>query len=379
MKVKIDIFDTDLTWKGTIEDITSLVLRTSWNEIPVSELHVSNRAQGAEELQIGRILVINADRTKAVIIEDMDISLEDQLFKYTLVALKSLLNTRVAHPTDSAVFTGKTQSNIMQNLVKSNCQENTRDPNRTFVKSDGITNAFAVASIKEYGDTMDFTVDWKTGYLGDLMTTLSKVNGTTGDPLGWNVYIHSAWQLFYMDVYQSTNRTINQATNPPIIFSEEYGNLKNANYSYSIKDFKNWAYVTWNNGADQVTSVSNSKYGTAKWFNRREIIMDSSKKASTQVSAQAKAELRKRPRVQSFEAEIINNTDTKTVYNTDWFLGDVVTVQTAQILKNTLISIDVQITQIEEIYDKGEYSVVATFGDGRLSLLQKIKNTINQK
>ena len=378
MKVKLDIFDTDLVWKGTIEDIQTLVLRSSWNEITNSELKVSSAAQGVEELQIGRVLVVNADRTKATIIEDLEISLDEQTFSYTLVPLKSLLNMRIAHPTDSTIFTNKTQSNIMQNLVKSNIYENTRDTNRKFLKSDGITNMFAVASIKEYGDLMDFTVNWDTGPLGDLMTTLSKVNGTTSDPLGWNVYIHSAWQLFYMDVYQSTNRTINQSTNPPVIFSEEFGNLKNATYSEAINDWKNWGYVIWdNNDVETVTSVANSKYGTAKWFNRREIILDSSKKASTQVSAQGRAELRKRPRVQSFEAEVINSSDTMSIYNADWFLGDLVTVQSS-ILKNTLVSIDVQITEIEEIYDNGEYGMNVTFGDGKLSLIQKIKNTITK-
>ena len=378
MKVKLDIFDTDLVWKGTIEDIQTLVLRSSWNEITNSELRVSSSAQGVEELQIGRVLVVNADRTKATIIEDLEISLDEQTFIYTLVPLKALLNMRVAHPSDSSVFTNKTQSNIMQNLVKSNIYENTRDTNRKFIKSDGVTNMFAVASIKEYGDLMDFTVNWETGPLGDLMTTLSKVNGTTGDPLGWNVYIHSAWQLFYMDVYQSTNRTINQSTNPPVIFSEDFGNLKNATYSEAINDWKNWGYVIWdNNDVETVTSVANSKYGTAKWFNRREIILDSSKKASTQVSAQGRAELRKRPRIQSFEAEVINNLDTMSVYNVDWFLGDIVTVQ-SNILKNTLISLDVQITEIEETYDNGEYSMGVTFGDGRLTLIQKIKNTITK-
>jgi hypothetical protein len=48
-------------------------------------------------------------------------------------------------------------------------------------------------------------------------------------------------------------------------------------------------------------------------------------------------------------------------------------------LKNSLISIDVQITQIEETYADGEYSISATFGEGRLSFVQLIKQAIEQK
>jgi vacuolar-type H+-ATPase catalytic subunit A/Vma1 len=66
-------------------------------------------------------------------------------------------------------------------------------------------------------------------------------------------------------------------------------------------------------------------------------------------------------------------------YNEDWIVGDIVTVQSKQIIKNNLISIDAQITEIEEIYDSGEYTINATFGEGKLSLIQLIKQAIEQK
>ena len=37
------------------------------------------------------------------------------------------------------------------------------------------------------------------------------------------------------------------------------------------------------------------------------------------------------------------------------------------------------ITAIEEVYDDGEYSINATFGEEKLSFIQLIKNAINQK
>lgn len=379
-KMLINVFTTDLVWKGMIEDIDSLVLRSSWHEIVNSELTVKKTAQGVEELQIGRVLVFNNDREKACIIEDLTISLDDQNFVFTLIPLKALLNYRVAHPSDSGgAYTQKKQSNVMMNIVKNNCHENIRDTNRTFLHSDGITNMFAVGSIKEYGELIDFTVDWETGLLGDCITEIAKMNDL-GYPVGWNVYIHSAWQLFYMSTYEATIRTINQATNPPVVFSEEFGNLKNATYTDSIKDWKNWAYMVWDNGTtEQVTTVANSKFGTAKWFNRKEISVDSSKKVSIQVSSEGRKELNKRPRIESFEAEVITNDNTMSTYNIDWFLGDVVTIQSKELKKNTLLSIDAQITEIEETYDTGEYSLNVTFGPGRLSLIQHIKNEFKRR
>jgi hypothetical protein len=137
--------------------------------------------------------------------------------------------------------------------------------------------------------------------------------------------------------------------------------------------------MNWNNGtADQNTPVGNKTHGDTISFMRKEIIIDSSKKLSNEVVNEGRSELNKRPHVESFTAEIINNTNTMSTYGVDWNLGDVVTVQ-AKLLGNTILSIDAQITEVEEIYDGAEYSINATFGEGKLSLLQLIKNAINQK
>jgi hypothetical protein len=66
-------------------------------------------------------------------------------------------------------------------------------------------------------------------------------------------------------------------------------------------------------------------------------------------------------------------------YKDDWDLGDIVTIQSKRILKDQVISIDAQITEIEEIYASGEYSINATFGEGTLTLVQLVKNAIEQK
>lgn len=379
-KLEISIYTTDFVWMGLIEDIKSLVLRTSWHEIVNSELVVNRYAQGVEELQLGRVLVINNNREKAVIIEDMETSLNDENWTFTLIPLKALMNYRIANPTDSATFTQQRQANVMMNLVKSNVVDNVRDTKRLFLGADGTTNRFAVASIKEYGDLIDFKVDWETGYLGDMLVEIAKMNEDTSYPIGWNVYIHSGWALFYMSCYVATNRTVNQATNPPVIFSEEFGNLKNATYNHSIKEWRNAAYMSYNNGtADLNFLVNKYKDGTPSSFNRKEIVLDSSKKTQQEVINAGKAELNKRPKIKSFSAEIINNPNTISTYNVDWFLGDVVTVQSAALLKDQLISVDAQITEIEETYDQGEYSLNVTFGEGQLNFIQMIKNKIKEK
>jgi Siphovirus ReqiPepy6 Gp37-like protein len=377
-KLQINIFTTDLIWMGMVDAVESLVHRTSWHEIPSSEMSISKTAQGVDELQIGRILVVNNQKDKTLIIEDLTASLDDEFIHYTLIPLKGMLNYRIAHPIDSGggggAWVAKRQSEVMIWLAT--------DPDRYFQNAARTKNMFQVAAIRSFGETIDFTVDWKTGYLGDAIVDVSKMYGvTTTAPLGWNVYITDDFSAFEMDIWYGRHKHINQTALAPVVFSEEFGNIKDASYEYSIKEWRNVSYMIWENAEKvlQESPVGNTDHGATISFNRKEIIIDSSKETINEVISEGRSELNKRPHVQSFQAEIINNTNTLSTYKDDWNLGDIVTIQSRAILKNQLISIDAQITAIEETYADGEYSINATFGEGRLSIFQLIKQSIELK
>lgn len=382
MKLQINIFTSDLVWMGAVDAVESFVHRTSWHEISNSELTVSKTAQGVEELQIGRILIVNNQKDKALIIEDLTASLDDEYINFTLIPLKGILNYRICHPTDSGSFTATRQSVVMLELVRKNLVTQTRDNDRKFWNAAGTINLLSVVPNINYGDTIDFTVDWKTGYLGEALTFVSKMYGVNADyPIGWNIYIKDDFSGYEMNVYWGARRTITQTILPPVVFSEEFGNIKNALYEYSIKEWRNVAYMVWENDAGTITNstVGNTVHGATVSFNRKEIIIDSSKTISGEVVNEGRSELNKRPHIEGFTAEIINNDRTMTTFQEDWNLGDIVTIQSEAILKDTLISIDAQITEVEETYAGGEYSINATFGEGRLSVFQLIKNAIEQK
>lgn len=384
-KLQINIFTTDLIWIGAIDAVESLIHRTSWHEIPTSEMTVSKTAQGADELQIGRILVVNNQKDKALIIEDLSASLTDNYIHFTLIPLKALLNYRICHPLDSGNngnWVAKRQSEVMMWMASDNLITQTRDSDRKFWDTTGQKNMFRIAPLKSFGETIDFTVDWKTGYMADAIVSIAKMYGvTTTQPLGWNIYITDDFSAFEMDVYYGRHKHINQAALPPVVFSEEFGNIKNADYEYSIKDWRNVAYMIWQDVNDVMkeTPVGNMEHGATFSFNRKEIIIDSSKEIYNEVVAEGRSELNKRPHVQSFQAEIINNENTLSTYQEDWQLGDIVTIQSKAVIMDKLISIDAQITEIEETYADGEYSINATFGEGRLSIFQLIKQSIEQK
>jgi hypothetical protein len=382
-KLQINIFNTDLEWMGAIDSVHSLIHRTSWHEMPSSELKVSRSAQGYEELQIGRILVVNNQLDKALIIEDMTSNLDDLYTNFNLISLKAMMNYRICHPSDSGTYAAKRQSEVMTGLVAGNLVTQVRDDDRYFQDDARTKNMLSVAANRIFGDTIDFSVDWKTGYLGDALTTVAKMFGKEANyPLGWNVIIKDDYSGFYFDVWHGTNKHINQTTLPPVVFSEEFGNVINASYEYSIKEWRNVVYMTYElEGSDTVSNipVGNTQQGATVSFNRKEIIVSSSKKTLNEAKDEGYGELNKRPHIETFTAEILNNPNTMSTYKVDWTIGDVVTIQSREIRKDIKISVDAMITEVEEVYDNGEYTINATFGEGRLSLIQLIKNAIEQK
>ena len=66
---------------------------------------------------------------------------------------------------------------VMQWMVSDNLITQTRDPDRYFWNSTRTKNLLEITPIKSYGDTIDFSVDWDTGYLGDAIVTISKMFG----------------------------------------------------------------------------------------------------------------------------------------------------------------------------------------------------------
>ena len=379
-KLQINVFDTNLNWVGMVEEVESLILRSAWNEFNHSELKVNRNIQGIEELKIGRILVVNNDRNKALIIEDMSTELDDQFWTFTCIPLKGMLNYRICHPLDSGDYLQTLQAEVMFKIVQGNLVTQTRDNDRKFLHSVSGANMFSVAPISSFGDFVDYTIDWKNGYIGDCLTDISNMYGKSANyPLGFNVYIKEDYSGFEFNVWHGTHKHVNQSTLSPVVFSEEFGNIKNATYEYSIKEWRNVVYSTYMTPTGQTNApVGNTTHGATKGFNRKEMIVDSGKEAVTEAIDVGHLELNKRPHVESFSAEIIHNPNTMSTYIEDWVLGDIVTVQSKAIVRGDTVSIDAMIMEVEEIYENGEYNINATFGEGKLSLIRLIKNEIGK-
>lgn len=76
----------------------------------------------------------------------------------------------------------------------------------------------------------------------------------------------------YFDIYAGNNRTTQQSTYKPVIFSPELENMKNTTEVNSIKEYKNVAYVFSKNGSE-IVYADNASAETSG-FQRRVIFVD---------------------------------------------------------------------------------------------------------
>jgi hypothetical protein len=373
--IQVNIFDTNLSWRGMIEEIQSLIHRTSWNEITYSEMKVSKNASSFSELKVGRILIVNNRLDKSLIVEEIYSSIPEEFVNVILMPLKGILNYRVLVPEDSSDFINKNQGFIMSELVREQLITQTRDINRRFTNDSGV-NLLSVTT-RNNGDLVNYyTTEWLNSSLGDVIVQLSKMN-TVSPSIGWNIYINPDYSGMTFDTYISADRTTKQTTVPPVVFSSDFGNIQKIDYIESIKDWANSIYIIFENEQEVATYIStnNQKDGIAKSFNRKEIILESNQNTNSSALSDGISELNKRPKINSFECEIIDNPNTMSTFEKDWFLGDFVSIQ----VKELGLQMDSQVTEVEEIFADGLYSINVTFSEAKLSILKVIKNALQLK
>lgn len=218
-----------------------------------------------------------------------------------------------------------------------------------------LTNATAIPLVQQ-GTTQGFveTVDFQVTY-ANLLETEEKLSKGSG--IGFRFTPDFTNKTITFDLYKGKDHSINQTTNPRVIFSEEYDNINKACYSVNDQIYKTVAYV-------QGTSLE--VVGSGSGLDRREMFVDATDIDDTQMTAEEyTAALQERGNIALDEAGLSETFESETIpegnfhYRTDYDLGDIVTVRK----DDWGISVDLRITEIQEIYEVGEVKISPTFGN----------------
>ena len=233
------------------------------------------------------------------------------------------------------------------------------------VITDNIINAsdsarnisnFTLDSIQGYTDTFDVQL------LGENIAEWLESTGQLYG-IGWDVYIKNGKYVFTLK--KGTDRTFNQNSVTPVIFSPEYDNLLSSTYLYDVTDYRNAALI---GGEGEGINQRTVTIGSASGLDRYEMYINGGSVSSNgEIITEAtyykmlqdfgKEELADITAfTEKFEGEVVANGMYE--LNKDYFLGDLV-----QIENENGISAISRIIEIIYSEDANGSNLIPTFGD----------------
>ena len=205
------------------------------------------------------------------------------------------------------------------------------------------------------------SVAWQAKFtpLSDELSAIGRFVG-----LGWGVWLDEENKKYRFDVVPGLDRTVNQSDLPPVIFSRAYKSLQSGSYTYDGLSGVNTVY-TRGNGEEEEQFVDKIANGTG--IDRREGTTAVSSDDVTEVRDGGTAFLKENAAKETIEAEDSG----RFTYRTDWSLGDYVTVRVA--MPGEVLTLDKQITEVREVYNRGGTKIEPVFGEKKESLIKKMK------
>lgn len=184
-------------------------------------------------------------------------------------------------------------------------------------------------------------------------------------------------QKFILDIWQGTDRTIEQSDEESVIFSKAFDNVLNQNYVDDKSDYRNVAFII--SGENGATKTQLTVNDNISGFQRREVFINASDltgddETPTDAILNEKANgilASDYERVRSFETDIDYNS--QFVYLVDYWGGDKVSIRNDEIN----IIMHTRIITAKETYTKDGFELKIEFGSNVPTLMSKIKKAVS--
>lgn len=254
-----------------------------------------------------------------------------------------------------------------------------------------------LGQLNNYTELIEKQVSYK-----QVKETIEDISKTSD--LGHRIDLDYNNKKLIFNVYKGINRTVNQSTVAPCIFSRDFENVLDQDYTDSINNYKNVALI---GGTGEGAARRTSTYGFKTGLDRYELFVDAKDIKDTKTISVPKVEngeivlddegntvyqntdvaltdveyipllkqrgnekLSENTELKTFESTINLNSNLK--YKEDFDLGDIVTVMD----KSWGLTIDTRITEIQEVYENKGLSINVTFGNNIPQLIDKIRNLV---
>jgi len=340
---------------GEIDDYESLQFIRRFRKPGEFELHINANKNLTDTLQEDNLIVLSP--RKVGVIQHRELSRENtehlMIKGYTL---QGILSRRITVPPAGEAYDKikATAETVLKHYVRQNAVE-PADSNR-------IIPNLIIADDLQRGPV----VDWQSRFK-NLVDELESISFSTG--IGWDIFLDLQEQKWVFEIYEPRNLTASQSSLPPVIFSIDFDNIKNQTFTDSAINYKNYGYI---GGQGEGEDRAVVEVGNAFGLSRIETFIDARDiEEGENLTTRGQQKLQEMQKILSFESEIL--TYGPFVYEKDWDLGDIVTVQD----KKWGITLDTPITEVKEIYEPGGFRLEATFGNTVPTLIERIKKTID--
>ena len=392
--MRLEVFDFELNRLGLIEIYSSINYTLKFIDVGSFELKCAINEQNVKLIQKNRFLWIEDE--VCGIIQYISSSTDDGIITAKGKLAKEMLNWRWVYP--CFVKTGEPAA-LAESIVNIHCV----NPSESKRKMRGLVIGNAGYVINKPHITYQKT--------GDTVLT-SVQNISTANNLGFEIYFNPRnVNPFKFVMLEGKDRTIgNKDGNKPVVFSRDFENIVSGSYEYNDDSFRNVALV-----AGEVTDGSNNENAARTFlvvdqagsenvssFYRKELYVDA-RDLQSEYSEEVTTKddegnditetVQKKMTEQEYNATLSNRgfekmgetlveesyesqirTDARTIYQfgKDYTYGDYVTV----IDKSLGIMLNVQITEMQIVYDANGYDYIPTFGNSVPTILKKIKRII---
>ncbi len=362
--MELYVFDRDLNFQGILESFFSLRWVRRYSKYGEFELHCSLTPETLELLKKENI-VWKKDDLEAGYIEHRNLRQDTEGKEVMVVKGKFLtgyLGRRIIWGTENLSTTAEL---AMRQLINNHAI----NPANADRKIDMLT----LGDLKGYTNNIDKQVSYK-----NLLETVEEISSTDG--LGIRTLLDIENKQMIFDIYEGLDRTTGQSINAPAIFSKEFENILEQEYTDNLNNYRNTVLVA---GEGEGVGREFVAIENGQGLDRYELFIDArdlqSEIDGTTIPIEEYREILKNrgisklseyKEIQTFESKI--NLRSNLTYKEDFDLGDVVTCTS----KKWGITVNTRITEIEEVYEENGFSVNITFGNNIPTLIDVIKREV---
>lgn len=370
--MELYVYSSEMELQGIVEKIASLIWTRRYWSCGEFKLLVPFTEEHSRMLVKNNIIMKRGD-DEAAQIRYVSITKNSQGLEEIEVQGKFLIAWIGKRIIKKQIITKDTTQSILYRIVR----ENVTNPADTARKIPDVS----IATDDE--DTESGVIDYTSEQYTNAQ--LAAETAAKAAKLGIRMRTDARTGAHVFSVYEGRDLTAgNTAGNAPCIFSQEFDNIVEQEYTNSVENLKTTAFVGGEEKegvARKVAEVGGSAAGLAReevFINATDIVQEYEDDDGTQVSltdaeylallsARGAEELEQYAETLSFGSKI--NTFANLIYRTDYDLGDRVTC----VNKRWGIRIDVRITEIAETYQNNVEEIDITFGESLPALLTQIR------